>query len=125
MCTLIWSANSGCLGKKKGVAFLSLYGVKPYDVETVTLSIKGNYYYYYYFKNHIYSNLPYIMHVTTKVHVILRRYIMLMWKHVLYSLMMLGTPCRLHIHLASTYLVGPSSVKRTWTGSAFSTNESV
>ena len=35
-------------------------------------------------------------------------------------------PCRLCIHLAFTYSVGPSSValKRTWTGSAFSTNES-
>jgi hypothetical protein len=28
-------------GKKMGVAFLSLYGVKPYDVETVTLTING------------------------------------------------------------------------------------
>jgi hypothetical protein len=36
-------------------------------------------------------------------------------------------PCRLYIHLAFTYSVGPSSVvcvKRTWTGTAFSTNES-
>ena len=35
-------------------------------------------------------------------------------------------PCRLSIHVAFTYSVSPSkrSVKQTWTGSAFSTNES-
>ena len=36
-------------------------------------------------------------------------------------------PCRLYIHLAFTYILRWSlerSVKRTWTGSAFSTNES-
>ena len=36
------------------------------------------------------------------------------------------TPCRLYIHLAFTYSIGPlkSSVKQTWTSSAFSTNKS-
>ena len=44
----------------------------------------------------------------------------------LIQLMPCRNPCRLYIHLAFTYSVGPSSVvwKRTWTGSTFSTNES-
>ena len=48
------------------------------------------------------------------------------WKRVQVTLPCRNSCTRLCIHLTFTYSVGPSSicVKRTWTGSTFSTNES-